>query len=191
MNPWIMILAGAVFLPAPGMYLASGYQADGVPKKAARKKAERASPHETASWSIGATKITVVYGRPYKKGRVIFGGLEPWAKVWRTGADEATTLETEAELLIGGTLRVTPGKYSLFTIPNPTEWTLILNKTADQWGAFQYDPAQDYGRAAMRVARTPAVVEQLTIAIESKGEREGVLRIRWDATEASVPIRVP
>lgn len=157
--------------------------------KSAPKKKERASPHEEVSAAINGKKITISYGRPFKKGRVIFGGLEPWGKVWRTGADEATTFTTEADLMVGP-LHVVAGTYSLFTIPNEKEWTLVLNKEAKQWGAFKYNQAMDYGRAAMKVARTSAPVEQLTISIDKKGDHEGVLKVAWDETAASIDIMV-
>ena len=152
-------------------------------------KSDRASPHEEVSWVIGGKKITIVYGRPYKKGRQIFGGLEPIGKVWRTGADEATTFTTEADLMVGP-LHVEAGSYSLFTIPGEKEWTLILNKTVSQWGAFTYDQSKDYGRAPMKKEKARATGEQHTIDTEKKGASEGVLKISWDDTVASVPIMV-
>lgn len=157
--------------------------------KSGMKKKERASPHEEVSAVIGGKKISISYGRPFKKGRVIFGGLEPWGKVWRTGADEATTLTTEADLMIGP-LHVVADTYSLFTIPNEKEWTLVLNKVAKQWGAFKYDQAMDYGRAAMTVSKPGAPVEQLTISLDKKGDHEGTLKIAWDETVASIGLMV-
>jgi hypothetical protein len=96
---------------------------------------KRASPHETTSATIGGKKVTIEYGRPYKKNREIFGGLVPYGEVWRTGADEATVLTTEGDLMIGK-LHVPKGTYSLFTVPAKEEWTLVVNKTAKQWGAY-------------------------------------------------------
>src|ERR1700686_1427501 len=92
---------------------------------------QRLSPHEQVAINVGRNKITITYGRPYMKGRKIFGGLESYDKVWRTGADEATTLETTADLQIGG-LNVPKGTYALFTIPGQNGWKLIVNKTAKQ-----------------------------------------------------------
>jgi hypothetical protein len=155
----------------------------------AQAEKKRASPHESTSGSIGGAKITIEYGRPYKKGREIFGGLEPLGKVWRTGADEATTLTTDKDLMVGK-IHVPAGTYSLFTIPDKKEWTLVLNKTAKQWGAFKYDQAQDLGRTPMQVKTLDSPVEQLTIAIEPKGAKEGTLKVTWDRTEASVGLMV-
>ena len=163
-------------------------QADQV-KPAPSKNKAPASPHEEHTWVIAGKKISITYGRPYKKGRVVFGGLESLGKVWRTGADEATVLKTEADLMLGP-LHVSAGKYSLFTIPNEREWTLVLNKTVDQWGAFSYQAGQDYGRAPMKVSRSKKTIEQLTISIEKKGKDEGVLAIAWDETVASIELMV-
>ncbi|MEZ5403906.1 MAG: DUF2911 domain-containing protein [Bryobacteraceae bacterium] len=181
MNATIRLAAGVAFLAVGALTLL-------VSPGPAHAQKQRASPHETKSWTVGGKKITITYGRPFKKGRTIFGGLEPWGKVWRTGADEATILETEGDLMIGD-MHVTKGSYSLFTIPNEKEWTLILNKTVKQWGAFKYDQAMDYGRTGMKVARGPAA-EQLTIDISTAGGGEGTLKIMWDETVATVPIMV-
>jgi len=150
---------------------------------------KRASPHEKTSATIGGKNITIEYGRPYKKGRVIFGGLVPWGQVWRTGADEATKLTTEADLMLGK-VHVPKGSYSLFTIPGEAEWTLVINKVADQWGAYKYEQKQDLGRTAMKVESSASPVEQFTISIDAQGERRGVLKMSWDKTTASVPIMV-
>jgi hypothetical protein len=148
-----------------------------------------ASPRDTATATIGGNKITIDYGRPYKKGRAIFGGLVPWNEVWRTGANEATTLTTGADLMIGK-LHVPKGTYSMFTIPTEKEWTLVVNKAAKQWGAFKYDESQDLGRTPMQVQTGQPEVEQFTISIEPKGAKAGVLKVAWDTTVAQVPITV-
>ena len=155
----------------------------------AQEPKKRLSPHETVTATIGDQKITIEYGRPYKKGREIMGGLVPFGQVWRTGADEATTLTTTADLMVGR-IHVPAGTYSLFTLPEASGWTLILNKTAKQWGAFKYEDTQDLGRTPMKVASLDTAVEQFTIAIESTGGSNGVIKLAWDDTEASVDIMV-
>ena len=152
-------------------------------------QAPRKSPHETVSAAIGGHTITIEYGRPYMKGRKIFGGLEPLGKVWRTGADEATTITSSADLDIRG-LKVPKGTYGLFTLPGANEWKLIINKTAKQWGAFEYKESADVGRVAMDVKKTGAPVEQFTIKIESTGANQGRLTLEWENTSASVPFTV-
>jgi DUF2911 family protein len=155
----------------------------------AEEKEKRASPHAEVSATLGGKKITVSYGRPYVKGRAIFGGLVPWNEVWRTGADEATTFTTEADVVVGG-LKVPKGEYALFTIPTEKQWTLVLNKTAKQWGAFKYDAKQDLGRVPMMVASNAKPVEQLTIELVPAG-KQVTLKLSWDKTVASVAIAQP
>jgi hypothetical protein len=135
---------------------------------------------------MGGKKITIEYGRPQMKGREIFGKLVPFDQVWRTGADEATVLTTEGDLMLGA-LHVPAGSYSLFTVPGQKEWTLVVNKTAKQWGAFKYDAATDLGRAKMSVKTLPSAVETFTIMLEPKGS-SGVLKMHWATTEASIPV---
>lgn len=136
---------------------------------------------------LGEANITVTYGRPYKKGREIYGGLVPYDEVWRTGADEATTLETDRDLMLGA-LHVPAGKYALFTIPGASMWTLIVNKVSDQWGAFSYDEAEDLGRVQMSVSETAEMMEQLTIGIKAGEGTNGTLSIDWDMTSATLSL---
>jgi hypothetical protein len=152
-----------------------------------RAEDKRLSPHDRASVTLAGKKVTIEYGRPYKKGRLIFGGLVPYGQIWRTGADEATTLTTEADLVIG-TLRVPKGSYSLFALPEKNQWTLVVNKTAKQWGAFSYNPKDDLGRVPMKVGATGAPVEQLTIELEPAGERKSTLKLSWDRLAATVSV---
>jgi monoamine oxidase len=147
---------------------------------------KRASPHADATAALAGKKITISYGRPFMKGRAIFGGLVPWGQVWRTGADEATTFTTEADVVVGG-LKVPKGEYSLFTVPTEKQWTLVLNKTAKQWGAFKYDAAQDLGRAPMTITTSTKPVEQFTIEIVPAG-KQLTLKLSWDKTVATVAI---
>lgn len=158
--------------------------------RAAEEK--RASPHEQTTLTLSGKKITIEYGRPYKKGREIFGNLVPWGQVWRTGADEATTLTTDADLLIGN-LKVPKGKYSIFTMPTDKakEWPLMVNKEPEQWGAYKYDKTKDLGRTMLKVETAPASVEQLTIALEAQPDKKSaVLKIAWDKTVASTLVKL-
>ena len=149
----------------------------------------RASPHDTVEQTINGKKITITYGRPYLKGRKAVGGsLVPYGQVWRTGADEATKLTTEADLMIGN-LAVPKGSYSLFTLPTESGWKLIVNKTADQWGAFKYDEKQDLGRVDMKIGKTAASVEQFTLTLAKSGSG-GVLKLEWENTSASVDVKL-
>ena len=102
------------------------------------------SPHETAKATVGGANISIEYGRPYLRGRKIMGGLVPYGRVWRTGADAATTLTTSKDLVIGGTT-VPAGKVTLYTLPGEDQWKLILNKQTGQWGT-EYDQSKDLAR---------------------------------------------
>jgi hypothetical protein len=171
--------------PAP----APAAKAATTEKPAAEKPAaeKRASPHEQASITIAGKKVTIDYGRPFKKGREIFGGLVPWNEVWRAGADEATTLTTEADLTIG-TLQVPKGTYTLFLLPTQKGWTLIVNKVAKQWGAYSYDAKKDLGRVPMKVAPSATPAEQFTITLEAQGTSGANLKMAWDKTVGSVAL---
>jgi len=148
---------------------------------------QRASPHEKAEATIGAAKISIEYGRPFVKGRKIFGELVPFGKVWRTGADEATTIVTDHAIMFGP-VHLSPGTYTLYTIPGEAEWTLIVNKQTGQWGT-QYDEKQDLGRVTAKSEKLPAPVEQLTLKL-APGGKGGTLVVEWADTRVSFPFMV-
>ena len=110
----------------------------------------KASPCAVVKQTIGLNDVTITYSRPGVKGRKIWGGLVPYGTVWRTGANSATTIQFTEDVLVEGQ-PLAAGTYSLHTIPGEKEWTLILNKDANQWGSYSYDPAKD----ALRVKVTP------------------------------------
>jgi hypothetical protein len=159
---------------------------------AARDAAERGlgslSPRDSLSATIGSATISVVYGRPLARGRQIFGNIVPWDQVWRTGANQATVLRTDHDLVIGGT-PVPAGSYSLFTVPGREGWQLIINRQTGQWGTA-HDPAQDMARIPMTRETLPQRLEQFTITIEPAGPRAGVLRLAWDDARATVPLQL-
>ena len=143
----------------------------------------RVSPHETTELTLNGKKISVTYGRPSMKGRKIVGGLVPFGQVWRTGADEATMLKTDADLTIGS-LALPKGSYSIYTLPSETGWKLIVSKMVNQWGTV-YDEKQDLGRVDMKIGKSPAPVEQFTITLAKSGSG-GVIKLAWENTTASV-----
>ncbi len=143
------------------------------------------SPRDTLRTSIAGANFTVTYSRPMKRSRVVFGGMVPWGEVWRTGANEATHFHTDRDLVIGGAA-VPAGSYTLWTIPKPEGWTLIINKQTGQWGTI-YDPAQDLARVEMHHEALTTMAEQFTISLEPM-EDGAVLRLKWDDRVAWVPI---
>lgn len=142
---------------------------------------QRKSPHDTVS-SVNAT---VTYGRPYKKDRDIFGGLEKFGVVWRLGADEATTITFDKDVKFGGE-GIQAGTYTLFALPNEQEWTIILNSQLGQWGAFGYDKnkTKDVAKMTVPVKKLDKVVEQLTIRFD----KDNSMIIEWDKTQVVVPL---
>ncbi|UOQ77294.1 DUF2911 domain-containing protein [Hymenobacter sp. 5516J-16] len=150
-------------------------------QKPAEDKSKRPSPPATVT---GPT-FTIDYSRPSLKGRKAFGGqLVPYGQVWRTGANEATTFEAKQAVTINGQT-LPAGKYALFTIPGEQEWTIIFNKTANQWGAFKYDAAQDALRVKVTPTKTAAPVEQFTIS----SSNAGVVTMAWENAQASFTVK--
>ena len=143
------------------------------------------SPADSVKATVAGASLAVRYARPSMRGRTIFGAVVPWNKVWRTGANSATVFETSTDLVMGGTA-VPAGKYSLWTIPTPSGWTLIVNKNTGQWGT-DYNATHDLARLPMKVDRLAQPVEQFTIGIEPQGPG-GVLKLEWETTRASVAI---
>ena len=156
-----------------------------APAPAARQP--MASPRDTAEITYAERRIMVDYGRPSMRGRTIMGGLVPYGQVWRTGANAATTLVTQHDLRIGGTM-VPAGTYTLYTLPGEREWQLIVNRQTGQWGT-QYDQGQDLARIPMRMERTSAPVEQFTISLERDDNRVNLV-LAWENTRAWVPMEI-
>jgi hypothetical protein len=150
---------------------------------AAAQPGRQASPRDTARATIGGGSVLVDYGRPFARGRTIFAadGLVPYGRVWRTGANAATTLVTARDLMIGNT-RVPAGTYTLYSLPTADAWHLIVNRQTGQWGT-DYDQSRDLARIPMRVTTLPAPVEQFTIAIENQA-----LVMRWANRQGSVAL---
>jgi len=136
-------------------------------------------------------KIDITYCRPFKKGRVIFGGLVPYDVVWRTGANEPTTFTTNEELTVGG--KVLPaGKYTLWTLPHADNWEVFFNKKMYNWGinmdgVASRDPAEDVMAVSVPVEALPEELEQFTISVEDA--KVPTLVFTWDKTRVSVPLQ--
>lgn len=145
------------------------------------------SPMDIASFPArGSNKaIKVVYSRPQKKGRDIFGGLEAFGKVWRTGANEATEITFYQNTTLGGKA-IKAGTYSLFTIPEKDKWTIILNSGLNEWGAYEYKESEDVLRYEVPVQKTASTVEVFSIVFE-KTDNGANMILAWDNTMVSVP----
>lgn len=141
------------------------------------------SPKETVSETVGGAKTTIVYSRPSARGRTMLGGNEKYGKVWRTGADEATTIEFDKAVKIEGQ-ELAAGKYALFTIPGENEWTVIFNKTHNQWGAYNYDESKDALRVKVKPSKTKEFVETLTITPE-----KDKVSIKWENTAVEFKVK--
>ena len=155
----------------------------------------RISPHDTTNATIEGDEITIVYGRPYTKDpktgakRKIWGGLVPFDKVWRLGADEATLLTTKNPLELGGK-SIPAGSYTLFMLPhNEKSATLIVNKQVGQWGT-KYDEKQDFARVDMKGEPASSPADQLAIAIDSNPSGGGTIKVTWETTQYSVDFKV-
>lgn len=130
--------------------------------------------------------IRVTYSRPLKNGREIFGKLVPYGQVWRTGANESAEIKFYQDVDLNGK-KVKAGSYSLFTIPGEKEWTIILNSDLDYWGAYKYNAKNDVLRVTAGVSQLNDSLENFSILFESKGEKQGVMKLGWDKTVAEVP----
>ncbi|MBK7036183.1 MAG: DUF2911 domain-containing protein [Bacteroidetes bacterium] len=145
-----------------------------------QNKENRVSPPATASATIGTNTITIVYSSPLVKGRPIWGELVKYDEVWRTGANEATTITFTQDVTIEGQ-NLPKGTYSLFTIPTAEQWTIIFNVNETQWGAFKYDQSEDALRVSVKPLAVDAVQENLLFEVMSDSTpNSGIVRLRWE-----------
>jgi len=147
----------------------------------------RPSPAASASCDLGGGKtIKTDYSSPRLKGRKMIGEHEPYGKVWRNGANEATTFVTSTDLVVGGKA-VPAGSYTLWVVPNPDKWTLIVNKKTGEWGTPYTYEADELARVDMKLSKTSSAVENFTIAYD-KTATGCTLREEWDTTSATVDV---
>ena len=145
------------------------------------------SPAASSTCDLGGDKtIKTDYSSPRMKGRKIYGELVPFGEVWRTGANDATTFVTSADVVVGGKT-VPGGSYTIFTVPKADKWTLIVNKKTGEWGIpYKYE-SDELARVDMKVSKLPSPVENFTIAYDKSGSG-CTLQIDWETTRASVDI---
>lgn len=153
------------------------------------------SPETTAGYNKNGLSISVVYNRPYKKGRQIFGGLVPYGKTWRTGANEPTVFEVNKDLMIGDK-KLPKGKYSLWTVPNEQSWSVVFNSTIPGWGidvmnkgAAAREPETDVVIIDVPVMTTEKEFEQFTISIDEADDMLELV-LAWDKTLVAVPLAI-
>src|SRR5258707_3012942 len=147
-----------------------------------KDKSKRPSPPAKAEGTVDGVKVVIDYSTPFVKGRKIFGGLQPYGTVWRTGANEATTFEIDKNVKVEGK-ELAKGKYSLYSIPGETEWVVIFNKIADQWGT-DYTQSGDVLRVSVKPGKTDKFIEQFNIALEGNK-----VVIRWENTQFSFNVK--
>ncbi len=141
------------------------------------------SPKETVKGKVGGVDTEIVYCRPSAKGRKMIGEKDPYGKVWRTGANQATTIEFDKAVKIEGK-DLPAGKYALFTIPNEKEWTIIINKNYNQMGAYSYDQKDDVLRVNVKARKLPRFVETFTIT-----PAKDHISLKWENTEVAFKVK--
>ena len=147
------------------------------------------SPAATYKQRVGITDIQIEYSRPSMKDRVIFGGLVPFDKVWRTGANSATKISFSTAVKLNGSA-VPAGEYALFSIPGKTEWTVILNKATGDWGSYAYDPKNDVARVKATPIAYPVAIESFTIGLADLRQQSATLYLLWEKTRVPVKVEI-
>ncbi len=189
-------IAGAVPLSGTQQFTVERVATADIPALAARFAAREQqgqalgvlSTRDTVNATVGGATLWIDYGRPAKRGRVIFGSaVVPWGEVWRTGANAATQFRTDRALEMGGVV-VPAGFYTLWTIPSQSGWKLLINSQTGQWGTA-HDPARDLFQLDLRTSTLPQSVERFIIRVSPEGQG-GVLHLEWDTTRASIPFTV-
>lgn len=148
----------------------------------------RPSPMALVKANLGDTYVSIIYSQPHKKGRVIFGDLVPFGKVWRFGANDATQLTTTGDIMLGDkTLKA--GTYTIFCTPEKDAWTISFNSALGQWGAFQYDAAKDVLKISAKTVASPETYEAFTLKFDKPEGKSTVLSAMWDGTMISIPVK--
>lgn len=172
----------AIFRSFVLLIVVLGVQAE---SKAQGIKMPAPSSGQTLIQDFGLGKITLNYSRPSMKGRKIFGALEPYDIVWRTGANSATVITFSEDVTIEGK-NIPAGEYGLFSIPNKTEWTVILSKTSKTWGAYTYNQADDFARFKVKPQTLGTPIETFTIQFANVKPTTAKLQLMWENTAVSL-----
>jgi len=168
---------------------AAAFSASGLHAQEAKKiEFPQASPLASVKERVGVTAVSIDYSRPSARERKIFGGLVPYGDVWRTGANAATKITFSTDVKLGGAV-VPAGSYALFTIPGPSDWTVILSKVVDdQWGSYAYNQKDDQARVKVKTVAMAEPMETMTISLQDMHAGKANLVIAWEKTK--VPIEL-
>jgi hypothetical protein len=148
----------------------------------------RVSPHESVSATVDGARVTIVYGRPSMRGRVVFGSLVPYGRVWCPGADEATTLESSHVLQVAN-LRIPTGPHTIWILPERDRWTLIVSREPEGFHT-RYNARTDLGRVPLMKRDLKTPIEELTFGIDANPSGGGTIAMSWEQTEVSVSFSV-
>jgi hypothetical protein len=148
-----------------------------------------ASPRQVITQQFSVSQITVDYGRPSVRGRKIFGELVPYGKIWRLGANQATSITFYQPVKFGG-LPVKKGDYAIFVTPEAHQWTVVLNYDSNAWGAYSYDPNENAIEFTVPVTQTKELQESLEFSFEAISNDKVNLVIRWEYLKVEIPIEV-
>lgn len=187
---WIFSLAAVCFLTLHAVQAQDMPQIDKSPMDAAyfpARAAFRAFEDSEAKQEALKPVIRVLYSRPQKKDRNVFGELVAYDKVWRTGANEATEITFYEDVVLGDT-KIKAGRYTLYTKPGEEEWEVMINTDLDTWGAYAYKPEQTIATTTVPVQETPSTVEAFTIMFEEVNDGAHMI-IAWDDTMVRVPFK--
>lgn len=183
MHRCLVVLAMAVTIAAPAALQAQPQM--GSMDSDAKKPMP--SPPAKAAVELSGKSVVIDYHTPSMRGRKIMGGLVPYGQVWRTGANDATSLKTAVDLKIG-TATVSAGSYTLYTLPSEGTWKLIINKQTGQLGT-EYDQSQDLARVDMQKKSLSQPQEKMSISFEKTSGNSTELHVRWDTTDVWVPVK--
>ena len=151
-------------------------------------KSPQASPTGVISQTVGVSKISVEYSRPGAKNREIFGGLVPYGKVWRTGANKATKITFEENTVFGGK-KVKKGDYSLFTVPGKEAWNILLNSETELWGTGDYKEENEVCNITLKPVKTEDFTETFTIEFGAFNSFEAEMILKWANTKVVIPVK--
>jgi hypothetical protein len=169
------------------LFLSAGITLLSLGMNAQSLKTPQPSTTQTIKQDLGIGSVELSYSRPGMKGRKIFGDLVPFGKVWRTGANSATTLQFSDSVTIGGT-RIAPGKYGLLTIPDKDQWTVIISQQTDVTSPAAYQQDKDLARLTVKPVNSASAVETFTMQFANVKANSADLQIMWDNTTVNVPI---